>query len=191
MSSYSLVTGPSVEPISLSEAKLFLRVDQTTEDSLITALIVAARRYIENTTNRALCTQTWKLNLDYSEVREYIGINKGVTQSITHIKYFDYSEIQQTLSTGNFQSDILSEPARVRIFTLPACYDRLNTMEIQFVCGYGVAASVPDDIKQAMYLTIGHWYEHRETVSIGQFNTVPLTVDAIIEPYKTYFYEFN
>lgn len=190
MSSYSVVSAPSTEPLTLTEAKLFLRVDQTTEDTLITSLIVAARRYVENLTARPLITQTWKLNLDHSDIRDYIGINKGQVQSISHIKYFDSSEIQQTMSTGNFQNDLLNEPARIKIFSMPETYDRMNAMEIQFVCGYGVAASVPDDIKSAMYLLIGHWYEHREAVTVGSFSDVPVTTEALLEPYKTYFYEY-
>lgn len=189
---YTLVTAPSVEPLTLAEAKLFLRVDTTTEDALITSLIVAARRWVENHTWTMLCTQTWKLSIDEEEVREYIGLNKCPVQSITHVKYYDTSNVQQTMSTGDYQGDVLNEPARIHIITMPDIYDKMNAVEIQFVCGFGVAASVPDDIKQAMYLIIGHWYEHREAVTVGQFAEVPLTSKEILRPYmNTFFYPFN
>jgi uncharacterized phiE125 gp8 family phage protein len=51
-------TAPSVEPISTAEAKLHCRVDATDEDTLIAALIVAAREYAEKYTGRALITRT-------------------------------------------------------------------------------------------------------------------------------------
>jgi len=189
---YKLVTGPTVEPISLTEAKLFLRVDQSTEDNLITAMIIAARQWVEDYTWRPLCSQTWKLNLDFTEVKQYIGLNKGPIQSVTHIKYFTTLYTQSTMSTGDFQTDIINEPGRIKILTMPAVFDMMNAMEIQFVCGYGVAASVPDVIKQAMYLMLGHWYEHREAVTVGSFNEVPLTSKVLLEPYKnTFFYPYN
>ena len=184
---YSIVTQPSVEPLTLSEVKIYLRVDGTTEDNLITALIVAARQHIENYTWRPLCTQTWNLNLDYSEVKEYIGVSKAPVQSITHIKYFDATETQQTVSTGDYQSDVINEPARIHFYDLPSVYDRMNTMEIRFVCGYGVAASVPDAIKEAMYMLIGHWYQHREAVvptGSGGMREVPMGVEALLNPYR-------
>lgn len=58
-----VVTAPAVEPITLTEAKLHCKVDLTTDDDLITPLIVAAREEIERRTWRALITQTLELVL--------------------------------------------------------------------------------------------------------------------------------
>nr|MBP6771228.1 head-tail connector protein [Reyranella sp.] len=49
-----VVTAPAIEPITLTEAKLHCKVDLSTDDDLITALIVAAREEIERRTWRAL-----------------------------------------------------------------------------------------------------------------------------------------
>lgn len=59
-----LVTPPTVEPITLAQAKTHLRVDVTDDDALITDLIAAARQYAEGICRRAFCTQSWKLVLD-------------------------------------------------------------------------------------------------------------------------------
>lgn len=61
-----LVSGPASEPVTLAEAKLHLRVEtgMTDDDTLISALIVAARQVAETITRRALITQTWRLVLD-------------------------------------------------------------------------------------------------------------------------------
>jgi len=55
---------PALEPVSLTEAKLHLRIDTTAEDVLISSLIKAARQYCENYQRRAYITQTWELWLD-------------------------------------------------------------------------------------------------------------------------------
>lgn len=57
-------TAPSVEPVSLIEAKAHLRVDVTDDDGYISALIVAARQAAETITRRALITQSWAVTLD-------------------------------------------------------------------------------------------------------------------------------
>lgn len=188
---YTLVTAPTSEPITLDEAKLHLRVDSNVEDALINALIKAARSQVENDTWRSLITQTWKLNMDSSEVKTFTGVTKSPIQSITHIKYFDINVVQQTLSTGSYQADILNEPTRIKINQMPQMADQMNAMEIQFVSGYGVAASVPQELKEAMLLLIAHWYEHREAVTVGNMKKLPNGYDALITPYKLIFYPYN
>jgi len=192
MSSYSINSHPTTEPLELEETKLFLRVDDTIDDDLISALIKSSRIWVENYTWRPLITQSWYLNLDFGEVTKYIGISKAPVQVINSIVYTDIYGNSQTMSTGvDYQTDVLSEPARVKLINIPSVNDQMNAMRILFTCGYGVSQSVPEDIKSAMLLIIGHWYEHRESVSIGNFTEVPMTAESLLLPYKnTWFYPF-
>lgn len=59
-----LITPPSVEPVTLAEAKLHARIEIDDDDTLVTSLIIAARRYCETVLRSALITQTWTLYLD-------------------------------------------------------------------------------------------------------------------------------
>ena len=59
------ITPPSIEPVTLEEAKLQLRVDSDFDDSLICDAIQAAREDCEGETHRAFITQTWQLILDH------------------------------------------------------------------------------------------------------------------------------
>lgn len=60
------VTGPSIEPVTLAEAKTHLRTyaSDTSEDDYISGLITTARQWAESFTGRALIEQSWKLSLD-------------------------------------------------------------------------------------------------------------------------------
>ena len=42
-----------------------------------------------------------------------------------------------------------------------------NPIEIVFICGYGLATSVPPQIKQAMKMIMSELFENRETSLIG------------------------
>lgn len=57
--------GPTVEPLSLAEAKLHLRVGFPDDDALIGSLVSAARQYAESITRRALIAQKWTALLDH------------------------------------------------------------------------------------------------------------------------------
>jgi uncharacterized phiE125 gp8 family phage protein len=40
-------------------------------------------------------------------------------------------------------------------------------------------------IRQAVLLLVGHWYENRATVNIGNITSIiPFTVDALIAPFR-------
>ena len=57
------LTPPAVEPVSLPDARLFLRLDQDEEDGLLGTLITAARLMIEAASGRMLIDQDWRIVL--------------------------------------------------------------------------------------------------------------------------------
>lgn len=59
-----LLAGPAQEPVSLAEARAFLRLDGDAEDALVQTLVTAARLHVEAITARAMIAQTWRLVLD-------------------------------------------------------------------------------------------------------------------------------
>ena len=56
-----MTAAPSVEPISLAEAKAHLRIDASDEDSLLTSLITAGRIFVERTLSLALVALSRRL----------------------------------------------------------------------------------------------------------------------------------
>ena len=54
---FKVITPVATEPITLSDAKAYLRVDYGDEDQLITDIIIRSRSYAETVTHRALATQ--------------------------------------------------------------------------------------------------------------------------------------
>lgn len=85
-----LKTAPTVEPISLDEAKLHLKVDSADDNALITALIVTVRQLAEFETKRALITQTWQMYLDTAPAE--FEIPKPPLQSVVSIKAISSTE---------------------------------------------------------------------------------------------------
>ena len=75
------ITAPALEPLSLAEAKDWLKVDSTADDTLILELITAARIHIEQATRLLLLTQSWKLVADQwpcqRQWRGRIGASRG------------------------------------------------------------------------------------------------------------------
>lgn len=59
-----LLTPPSGEPVTLTEAKNFLRVDIGDDDALILRAVRSARRHLEETYNRAFVSRRIKTTID-------------------------------------------------------------------------------------------------------------------------------
>jgi uncharacterized phiE125 gp8 family phage protein len=184
-----LTTAPAVEPVTTSEAKSHLRVDYADDDTLIGTLITAARQMVEAITRRALITQTWDLWLDAFPGEAHIEIPLPPLQSITSITYYDDADIATTFSSTNYYVDTKREPGRIVLrdtASWPSATLRgANGAAIRFIAGYGLAVAVPQQLKQATLLMVGHLYEHREAVSDErQLETLPLGFEYLLWPYR-------
>jgi uncharacterized phiE125 gp8 family phage protein len=198
MSSLSLVTPPVSEPIDLETAKGQCRVDLADDDPLIQGYITAAREYVEHYTGRQLITATWQLVLDGFPC--WIDVPKAPLKRVTSITYVDTAGVTQTLASsgykvlGSYGLGIANPTAgRGRIERAYASYWPITRCEsgsvaIEFEAGYGDAQDVPQALKLAQLLLIGHWYENRQQVLVGSMTATPLpfAVDALLGPYRTW-----
>ena len=183
----SLVTAPTAEPVDLDEAKLHLRVDINDDDVLIESLILVARRISEGISNHKIITQTWNIFMDAFPGSSTFYLPKSLAPlaSVTHIKYTDEDDNQSTFGSSNYVVDIYSEPARIKLSdgaNWPTdTLIELNGVEIQIVVGYGDPDDVPQEFKQAIMLMIGHWYENREQVTVGEIaREIPMGVETLL-----------
>lgn len=188
-----LVSPLAVEPISLQEAKDHLRESGTDQDALIDSLIVAARQHAEDVeTRRQFITATWDYQLDTWPDKSEIRIPRPPLQSVTSVKYYGTDGTEYTMPTTDYIVDTKSEPGRIVLAygkTWPSTTLRpVAGIVIRFVAGYGdTAASVPDAIKAALKLHIGHLYEQREAVNVGNVVTeLPLAYGALLDGYRVW-----
>ena len=160
--SFVRTIAPSVEPISLAEARTHCRRGNEL-DALLPLYIQAAREEAEAYTQRSLITQTWECRLDRfptdADGGPSIRLWHGPVQSISSVRYVDTLGATQTLSGALYTTDLGLEPG----FVLPAVdtswpdtLECANAVTVTFVAGYGDAASdVPAPIRQWMLMMIG------------------------------------
>lgn len=179
-------TAPTVEPVGLSEAKLHLRIEETDteEDSLLEALITAARQTIELVTWRALCTQTLDLVLDEFPSGDTLELPRPPLVSVTSISYTLEAGTTSTLSTSVYGVDTDSEPGRLYLkpgqsWPSDSLYP-VAGVRIRYVAGYGNPGDVPRTYRQALLLLVGHWYENREQSQVQSMSELPFGVQALL-----------
>lgn len=126
----------------------------------------------------------------YRSARE-IELLKPPLQTVTHVKTYANDDTATTFSTASYQVSAYGglAPTRGRVTlrdgaTFPFFTRNADGIEIQFVAGYGDAASdVPEQIRQAMLLLIAKLYEDRGDCDDCDA-TLPQTAKLLLNPYR-------
>lgn len=155
---------PPAEPITLAEAKAFLRVDHDDEDALIQTLIASARERLETHLNIAMISRPMQFS---TATNGTVILPRWPVTSVQTVR-FDYEETVEAVV------NLRCRPATVT-------YRAVDLAEITFTAGYGLAPQdVPAPLRQAMLLLVSQGFEQRD----GAPSSLPLMVDALTMPYR-------
>ena len=178
--SLTTLTEPVNEPVSLVEAKAYLRVDNTDEDTLIGTLITAARQWVESYLDRALILRQLVLRLDTFPVEIELPqpplSSTGTTTAIS-LTYTLETGTTATLSSSEYRIDRTSTPGVLRqnySGSWPGHLNDYNSIAVTYWAGYGSdEGDIPPAIKNAILLMVGHLFENRTAV-VTNTNTKPI-----------------
>lgn len=189
MTSFKCVTPPALEPVTLAELKAHARIDDSSEDELLSGLIVAARQWCEGYTRRALIAQTWRQFFSTRPTGDRITLARAPLIEVTAVRTYDDLDRETVWDTANYFVDASSEPALLVLRTgaVWADFERAaNGMEITYRAGYGeTAEDVPAVLRLAIRQLALHWYEYRgEAVVEGSAGKVPMVIEALLQPYR-------
>ena len=143
----------AVEPLSLAEAKAFLRVENSDDDDVISALIAGSRIHIEAQTRRALVTQSWRIALDQWPADGRLPVRPAPLQEVTAARVYDFQGNAQSLDLQAFVIDPGNSTLVFAPWSLAQPGRLAAGIEFDVVCGFGDAGSdVPEPLRQAIRL---------------------------------------
>lgn len=183
-----LLAGPAEEPVSLAEARAFLRLDSEAEDGLVSTLVAAARLHVESVTGRALVNQSWRLVLDAWPTDCVVTLPVSPLVSLTAITAYDEDGDDHPLPMAQFEAAAGVTPARLilprTVAGMPVLRERFG-IEVDYVAGFGEADDVPSDLKRGVLALVAHWFEHRDAVLVaGSGAVIPPGFNQMISPYR-------
>ncbi len=183
---YAVITPPEVEPVSLNDAKIHLRMipDDNTEDAaIIRPIISAAREYCENITGRALAKQTIAAYPRAGTTAVYLP--RPPIISVASVTAYKKDGTAETLDPSFYDVDLID--GAVIMKTQPSNMREVNPLKIVYDAGF---TKLPSLIRQAMLLLIGHWYENRESVIVGAIANIEVkqTTTALLNQYKDWWF---
>lgn len=181
----TLVTGPAAEPISVDELKEHLRIDDNYDDAYLLGCIKAARVWFEGQTKRGLITQTWDYAIDndwpWKNGAPCIVLPLNPVASVTSITYVNEAASSPLPILAASDYIVVARQHGSYIapeydVSWPTVRSVPDAIVVRFVVG---ESEVPDDIKMALMVLAGHYYENRET-AIG----APKSIEPLISPYR-------
>jgi uncharacterized phiE125 gp8 family phage protein len=172
------IADASVEPLSLAEAKAWLRLETSDDDATVSRLVTAARQECENIADRSFITTTWRLTLDYlpfSSGSWVLGhpdagivLPRPPLVAVSSLDYIDTGGNTITWGSTQIGADLIVSPGVPgRLYPAYGTYFPLSeprpaAVRITYTAGYGdTPADVPAPLIQAIAMLAAFYYEHR------------------------------
>jgi hypothetical protein len=185
------------EPVTLAEAKGFLRIDQDSENEQLELMIRAARATIEAYTSRALVKQKWQftLNSGYALARsDQVYLSGGKSRGdqgiiLPRSPFIELCGLPILVSAygeqeiKDYRLDTSGRSAHIHFGG--TVLQEESSVRIEFLAGY-TAKDLPDPLKQAILMLVADLYENRHVANdtpalVGEMNGTVLT---LIKPYQ-------
>lgn len=160
------------EPITLTEAKNYLRVDYPEDDDLIEALITSARVRLEQYAGVAMTNRTIQVIAFMSEFIELPYVPMGTLLTVEYWNNQDWIELQE----GDYNT------IGTTIMKVYAVSYGEGEYRFTYTCGYNDPSPT---MKTAVYKMLADLYEYRES-SVESSSPRPnlTTAYELMKPYK-------
>ena len=153
-------------PVTLVEAKEFMRVDGTDQDDVITAMIAAATSWAEGVTRRAFIDRLLEVRMGSLPVGACrVVLPFPPVRSLVAITYVDTDGAPQVINTGDVTLDPLFGIVTPNV---GVSWPTVRSVTFEYNAGYGgAAADVPQQIRQAILVATSQMYEYRIDQTVG------------------------
>ena len=177
------ITNPTAIPISLTEAKDHLLIEQseTAYDNDLTHLIRTAAEWVQDNCHIWLNeTEIEAVFETFPEDRQF-KLPGWPVQSVDSLQYDDINGTEQTI-TG-YQTDLIDCPASIYPAVnveWPETQDqKIGAVRVELTVGYP-ESEIPHMARHLIRLMVGHWFKHREAVGTAT-KEIELTADNLMK----------
>jgi uncharacterized phiE125 gp8 family phage protein len=183
MYTVQVITPPASEPVTTQELKDHLRLNDSSEDSLLAGFIKTARLQFELNTGVAVLPTVFRQH--FYAIAGPIYLYRGNVSAIGSVMYWNTAG--NFVSDSTYLSDLISNPAKVWWQVYPVTHsDKSPKGYVEFTAGWANAAAVPEDVKTCIKLLAAHYYAHREAYTEDtDLRNLPLGFQSVCRAYKT------
>lgn len=148
------IVSPAKEPLTVAEAREYLRIDDDIEDSLTESFIIAARMYCENYQKQAYYTQTLRLTVNANEL-ENLEIELPRSKYLQKVTCVKLKNADGEIDCDDYAVHCGDVYTCVELYTIPA-----GDVVIEYITGQENPQI--DDVKTAIKILIGGLHGNRQ-----------------------------
>ena len=179
------IADAKAEAISLDEARRQCKILDANSDDDLREAIEAARNSVEIVTRNPVVECEYVFYCD--SFQSFFEIHKPIV-SITSFEY------KTEENTGDYNGSLTGSDYHMNtgqgLITLnnnvmSDLFSQSNAIKITARAGQPNIGAIPGNVKMAMKLMIGHWYNNREAVVIGTISApLPIGVSDLLDPHR-------
>ena len=180
---------PTSSPVTTEEAKAHARIAYSTDDATVGTLIEAATAHVEQVTGRFLSPRS-VVCTRYDATGAEIRLPAAPIRTVTRLDFGgapDANSAPTWVEVPNTRYSLVgafSVAPLIHVWSAPHEVYTWQHVRVALDVGYASVAAIPNDLKTALLLLVGHWYENRQEVVVGAVAAPMLrAVDALLGPY--------
>lgn len=177
------ITPATARPVMMAEARDHCRGPAAEDDDVLAGFVQAALTMVGEMSGRVLAPETWAASFPY--VCGDLKLPKAPVIEVVSITYFDAADVQRTATLADFyvfadEDSCVIRPKAGRAW--PTTIKREDAVTVTFEAGY---ETIPDPLKTAVLMLVGHLYENREAATVGAVAVpVPFGVQEMVGLYR-------
>lgn len=178
-----LIGPASAGPIALETLRAHARAPDISDDGLLAEYLVNATAYVEGQARRALRVAQWQLVLDGFPAGD-ITLPLGPVSAVDLVSYINAAGATVALAPEEMAVDLSRVEARISAAgSWPATASVNASVTLRWTVSGG---AVPPNLRQAVLLLAGHWYDNRGVMADSTLQEMPYAVQRLINSERRY-----
>lgn len=150
--------------LTAADLRAHARIDDTSEDALITSYIAAATKEAQDRLLHVFTAATWTLHLRAFPSDNVLALPRWPLAAIATVLYVDTAGGTQVMAATDYSANVVAKPATISLVdgkSWPATRSPEGGVQIICTAGFGAASSVPETFKQLVRWMAARMFEER------------------------------
>ena len=180
-----VLTPPTVEPVTLAEAKAAARISDTNFDAQLPGLIVAARQMAEQETGRQFMAQTWRAELlDWPASDDVLHVHQATAVAVSYWTGSAWASLAgSAFEFGPVDAGTALAPVTGTSWPTLGAKAIGPRVRVDLTAGATEATAVEECVKLYIKALVAWWVDNPSAMAAGNLQEAPF-LRSLLDPVR-------